>query len=256
MNLFDSKFQDGIGACLAYIEFFSITSQNKALAIVANCCAHITTKQDFHYIREHLETLKARLQSDDKKTIDHVCTIFARLVENQSRDSTILCEILTTDLLKMLQNMIIIQPSLLNSITFTSIIHMLYTAASSCPKLAVTLLRMNIAETLVCLLTGSAENKSHTRKSITYKPATLIHTETTSISSIKHTDPIDLLSRTPQELYEIVSLIGEMMPKLPNDEPLFQVDQFLRSNQVDNDSGPILWHWQDDQGKLNANKHH
>ena len=60
-----------------------------------------------------------------------------------------------------MQTMLVVQPSLLNSITFVSIIHMLYIFSAYCPILAVTLLKMNIAETIMCLLTGSAEGKSN-----------------------------------------------------------------------------------------------
>ena len=223
------------------------------MTIVANCCSHITTTNDFKYIREHLEVLSSRLQSDDKKTIEHVCTIFSRLVENFHRDSTILREFLSTDLLKTFQTMIVIQPSLLNSVTFLSIIHLLYICSASCPSLAVTLLKMNIAETLVCLLTGSAEGKSLTKKSFTYKSASLsLNNDNPVLSSIQSSIPIELISRTPQELYDIVSLIGEMMPKLPVDEPLFQVEQFFHPTRIDDPqaNSPALWHWQDDEGQL------
>jgi E3 ubiquitin-protein ligase TRIP12 len=154
--------------------------------------------------------------------------------------------------------MLVVQPSLLNSITFVSIIHMLYIFSAYCPILAVTLLKMNIAETIICLLTGSAEGKSLIKTiPITYKSAALSTNETTSsmnLSSIQQTNTIELTSRTPQELYEIVSLIGEMMPRLPIDEPLFQVDQLFRRNTSSHraydatSNGYVLWHWQDDQG--------
>ncbi|CAF0758204.1 unnamed protein product [Rotaria sordida] len=244
---------DGIGACLEYIDFFSITSQHKALSIVANCCTHILTSTDFKYIREHLENLTNRLRSDDKKTIEHICLIFTRLVENFYRDSTILCEIASQELLKTMQTMIIVQPSLINSITFVSIIHMLYIFSAYCPILAITLLKMNIAETLICLLTGSVEGKIITKKSITYKSAALSMNESiTNMTTIQQINNIELISRIPQELYEIVSLIGEMMPKLPIDEPLFQVDQLFRAGRGydANANGYVLWHWQDDQGQL------
>ncbi|CAF3685930.1 unnamed protein product [Rotaria sp. Silwood1] len=245
---------DGIGACLEYIDFFSITSQHKALSIVANCCIHIVTSNDFKYIREHLENLSNRLRSDDKKTIEHICSIFTRLVENFYRDSTILCEIASQELLKTMQTMIIVQPSLINSITFVSIIHMLYIFSAYCPILAVTLLKMNIAETLICLLTGSVEGKIITKKSITYKSAALssINETITNMTTIQQINNIELISRTPQELYEIVSLIGEIMPKLPIDDPLFQVDQLFRAGRGydANANGYVLWHWQDDQGQL------
>jgi hypothetical protein len=118
---------------------------------------------------------------------------------------------------------------------------------------------MNIAETIMCLLTGSAEGKSLIKNiPITYKSAALSTNEITStnISSIQVTNTIELISRTPQELYEIVSLIGEMMPRLPSDEPLFQVDQLFRRHALSHraydasSNGYVLWHWQDDQGNI------
>lgn len=158
-----------------------------------------------------------------------------------------------------MQSMLVVQPSLLNSITFVSIIHMLYIFSAYCPILAVTLLKMNIAETIITLLTGASEGKSTTKTiPITYKSAALSTNEPTSmtISSIQSANTIELISRSPQELYEIVSLIGEMMPRLPTDEPLFQVDQLFRRSALTHRAydasshGYVLWHWQDDQGKF------
>ncbi|CAF4250207.1 unnamed protein product, partial [Rotaria magnacalcarata] len=97
-------------------------------------------------------------------------------------------------------------PSILNSVTFVSIIHMLYIFSAYCPILAVTLLKANIAETLICLLTGSIDGKIITKKSITYKSAALSINEIAKVQPINNN--IDIVARTPQELYEIVSLIG------------------------------------------------
>jgi hypothetical protein len=43
-----------------------------------------------------------------------------------------------------------------------------------------------------------------------------------------------------------------MIPRLPIDEPLFQVDQLFRVGRGydANANGYALWHWQDDQGQL------
>lgn len=64
---------------------------------------------------------------------------------------------------------------------------MLSVMCANCPELALTLLRQNIAETLLYLLTGSAE--------------------------INNQDEVELVPRSPQELYEITCLIGELMPR-------------------------------------------
>ena len=223
------------------------------MTIVANCCSHILTPNDFKSIHNHLENLSNRLRSDDKKTIEHVCSIFSRLVENFHRDATILTSLASEELLKTMQTMIIAQASLINGQTFVSIIHMLYIFSAYSPTLAITLLKMNITETLVCLLTGSAEGKLLAKKSITYKSAALPTNEPiNNLTSIQQANNVELIPRTPQELYEIVSLLGEMMPRLPVDDPLFQVDQLFRMGKGYDvsSSGHAIWHWQDDQGQL------
>ena len=57
---------------------------------------------------------------------------------------------------------------------------------------------------------------------------------------------IELTQRNPQELYEITSLVAELMPPLPADG-IFAVDALLvRPGAYIRD--PVLWQWQDDKG--------
>ena len=57
---------------------------------------------------------------------------------------------------------------------------------------------------------------------------------------------LQLVSRTPQELYEMVSLIGELMPKLPSDG-IFAIDALLRKGGMTN-TDAVIWQWRDDRG--------
>jgi len=59
--------QNGVLACLTYVDFFSMPAQRHALAVTANCCQNLTP-DDFHYIQDSLPLLSARLTS-------HVCLI-------------------------------------------------------------------------------------------------------------------------------------------------------------------------------------
>lgn len=57
---------------------------------------------------------------------------------------------------------------------------------------------------------------------------------------------VELVSRSPQELYEMTCLIGELMPKLPSDG-IFVVDALLeRPNNAIPDT--VQWQWRDEQG--------
>jgi E3 ubiquitin-protein ligase TRIP12 len=56
---------------------------------------------------------------------------------------------------------------------------------------------------------------------------------------------VELVSRSPQELYEITCLIGELMPRLPTDG-LFSVDALLeRTPPMAQDA--VTWQWRDDR---------
>ena len=59
-------------------------------------------------------------------------------------------------------------------------------------------------------------------------------------------DDIELASRSPQELYELVSLISELMPRLPS-TGIFSVDALLNKSMAP-PLESITWEWQDDRG--------
>ncbi|XP_064615750.1 E3 ubiquitin-protein ligase TRIP12-like [Liolophura sinensis] len=208
----------GIAACLMYLDFFSISAQRCALAITANC-AQSMNGEDFHYIRDSLPLLSGRLNHSDKKSVESCCLCFSRLVDNFQHDQRLLKEIAVHGLLTNIQQLLIISPPLISTGTFVMVIRMLATMCASCPDLAVLLLKQKIEETLCYLLVGTSDCA---RKNV------------------------ELVSRTPQEMYEIVCLIGELMPKLPSDG-IFAVDAMLRKgNSVNTDA--VVWQWRDDRG--------
>ncbi|CAH1781422.1 unnamed protein product [Owenia fusiformis] len=208
----------GIGACLMFLDFFSINAQRCALAITANCCQNINP-DEFHYVRESLALLSARVNTSDKKSVESTCLCFSRLVENYQHDERILKEIAAHGLLSNTQQLLVVTPPLIPTGTFVMVIRMLAVMCANCSDLAVVLLKQNIADTLCFLLVGTSE------------PSTGL---------------IELVARTPQELYELVCLIGELMPKLPTDG-IFAVDSMLRRHPTVN-TDAVIWQWRDDRG--------
>ncbi|XP_029650609.1 E3 ubiquitin-protein ligase TRIP12 isoform X2 [Octopus sinensis] len=208
----------GIAACLMYLDFFSISAQRSALTITANCVQNLTA-DEFHYIRDSLPLLSARVNHQDKKSVESCCLCFSRLVDNFQHDQRILKEIAVHGLLTNIQQLLVVSPPIINTGTFVMVIRMLALMCGSCPDLAVVLLKQKIAETLCYLLVGSSDQASQS---------------------------IELISRTPQELYEIVCLIGELMPKLPSDG-IFSIDSMLKKgSSVSGDA--VIWQWRDDRG--------
>ncbi|XP_062699654.1 E3 ubiquitin-protein ligase TRIP12 [Aedes albopictus] len=209
---------NGVSACLTYLDFFSINAQRAALAITANCCLNLHT-EEFHFVKESLPLLARLLAQQDKKSVESICTAFYRLVDSFQHDPTILQEIASMELLKNCQQLLVVTPSVLNSGTFTNVVRMLSVMCANCPDLAITLLKNDIASTLLYLLTGSAEPVA---------------------------SDVELVPRSPSELYEITCLIGELMPRLPTDG-IFAVDSLLERAQT-NVQDAVQWQWKDDRG--------
>ncbi|CAH1114025.1 unnamed protein product [Psylliodes chrysocephalus] len=208
----------GVSACLMYLDFFSINAQRNALSITANCCLNLNS-EEFQYVQESLPLLASRLTQQDKKCVESVCLAFSRLVDSFQLEPSRLQEIASTELLTNLQQLLVVTPPIVSTGTFITVLRMLSVMCANCPDLALTLLKQNIAETLVYLLTGSAELSQ---------------------------EDVELVPRQPQEQFEITALIGELMPKLPTDG-IFAVDSLLeRPTSISKDQPG--WQWRDDRG--------
>ncbi|XP_026764305.2 E3 ubiquitin-protein ligase TRIP12 isoform X3 [Galleria mellonella] len=208
----------GVSACLTYLDFFSINAQRAALSITANCCQNLTP-DEFHLVRDSLQLLANRLTQQDKKSVECVCLAFSRLVDSFQHDPARLQEIATPELLTNLQQLLVVQPPLISGATFITVLRLLWVMCAACPQLALALHQRSIADTLLCLLTGST----------------------------LHQEQVELLPRLPQELYEITCLIGELMPRLPTDG-IFAVDAHLDRPWSAANDRTAHWQWRDDRG--------
>jgi len=208
----------GISACLLYLDFFSIIAQRRALTITANCVQSMSA-EEFHYMRDNISLLSGRLNHSDNKSVESVCLCFARLVDNFQNDQRLLKEIAVHDLLTNIQQLLVMSPSVISTSVFVTVVRMLVVMCSNCPDLAVILLKQKIAETLRYLLTGSSATDE---------------------------ECFEVVQRTPQEYFEIVSLIGELLPRLPSDG-IFSVNNLLLKGGAISTDGSF-WQWQDDRG--------
>uniref|UniRef100_A0A2K6MND1 E3 ubiquitin-protein ligase n=1 Tax=Rhinopithecus bieti TaxID=61621 RepID=A0A2K6MND1_RHIBE len=209
----------GLADCLLYLEFFSINAQRNALAIAANCCQSITP-DEFHFVADSLPLLTQRLTHQVKYSVESTCLCFARLVDNFQHEENLLQQVASKDLLTNVQQLLVVTPPILSSGMFIMVVRMFSLMCSNCPTLAVQLMKQNIAETLHFLLCGASNGSCQ--------------------------EQIDLVPRSPQELYELTSLICELMPCLPK-EGIFAVDTMLKKGNAQNTDGAI-WQWRDDRG--------
>lgn len=132
----------GVSACLTYLDFFSINAQRSALSITANCCQNLTI-DEFPLVQESLATLSAHLTHPDKKSVESICLAFSRLVDCFQMECSIISEIASTALLTNLQQLLVVIPPIISTGTFVSVIRMLSVMCSSCPEIAVQLLKLS-----------------------------------------------------------------------------------------------------------------
>lgn len=93
----------------------------------------------------------------------------------------LLQQVASKDLLTNVQQLLVVTPPILSSGMFIMVVRMFSLMCSNCPTLAVQLMKQNIAETLHFLLCGASNGSCQ--------------------------EQIDLVPRSPQELYELTSLI-------------------------------------------------
>ncbi|KAH7961529.1 hypothetical protein HPB52_009577 [Rhipicephalus sanguineus] len=208
----------GVSACLTYLDFFSMSAQRAALTVAANCCQSLTA-DEFPLVGDSVALLSGRLSHGDRKSVESACLALARLVDCLAAHGPLLQEVAAQGLLPAAQGLLALSPPPVSSATFVMVVRMLAVLCAACPHLAVQLLNNNIAETLRFLLMGNSDPLG---------------------------DDIELVPRSPQELYEITSLIAELMPVLPQDG-IFVVDSLLvKPNAHQTDA--VLWKWRDDRG--------
>ena len=132
----------GVSSCLTYLDFFSINAQRSALSITANCCQNLTI-DEFSLVQESLATLSSHLTHPDKKSVESICLAFSRLVDCFQLECAIISEIASTALLTNLQQLLVVIPPIISTGTFVSVIRMLSVMCSSCPEIAVQLLKLS-----------------------------------------------------------------------------------------------------------------
>ena len=233
----------GVNACLMYLDFFSMNAQRAALSITANCCQSLST-DEFKYVQNSLSTLSTHLNNSDKKCVESICLAFSRLIDSFHNQPIILTEIASNDLFANLQQLLVITPPLISTNTFVMIIRMMSTTCICCPSIAVDLLKLNIHDTLCYLLIGSKATDLNLHLNSEKQQRKSTSNDSTSNTKVAVVEEIELITRSPQELYEITSLIAELMPKLPTDgifsvEALFNKQSFTQLDEV-------IWQWKDD----------
>ncbi|XP_035227054.1 E3 ubiquitin-protein ligase TRIP12-like [Stegodyphus dumicola] len=207
----------GIEICLMFFDFFSQNAQRAAFAIIANCCQNILY-DEFNLVSSSLPQLSGWLMLSDSKCVESLCLAFSRLVDCMKSQPSHLSEIASLEMLFNVKQLLSVSPCVLSSRTFASVVRMLSQISAASSELSVLLMKQNISETLRFLLIGTSNCDNG----------------------------IELVPRSAQEMFEIASLICELMPSLPQDG-LFAIDSQI-AKPKNNKQGSVVWQWRDSTG--------
>jgi len=182
-----------LGACLMFLDFFQIATQRSSVTLAANICRQVPP-DSFDRVADSIPTLTQLLQNSDTKVMEKGVVSFARLADSFYGHEDKLTALTKHGLLKQLVRLLSLHnTNTLSSPSFTLVLRLLTTLCTCCPSLALPLLEENIPSVVQSVLAGTGNSES------------------TSSSSV-----------TTEQLYEILSLINELLPVLPKD-----VNQFF-----------------------------
>ncbi|XP_024534679.1 E3 ubiquitin-protein ligase UPL3 [Selaginella moellendorffii] len=184
-------------AVLSYLDFFSTGVQRVAVSTAANICRQLPS-DGVNFVMESVPILTNLLQYQDPKVVDHASLCLTRIADsfaNSSEKIDVLCSHGLIPLAARLvsvsnPNGAMVPQTSLSASTYTGLIRLLSSCASGSASASESLLLLNISSILKDILTGAGL------------------TSTTSVAPS--------ISRLPEQLFEIVNLVNELLPPVPD----------------------------------------
>ncbi|XP_049374949.1 E3 ubiquitin-protein ligase UPL3-like [Solanum verrucosum] len=175
-------------AVLSYLDFFSTGVQRVALATAANMCKKLPSDAA-DFVMEAVPLLTNLLQYHDAKVLEHASICLTRIAEAFASSPEKLDELCNHGLVTQAASLISTSNSgggqaSLSTETYTGLIRLLCTCASGSPLGAKTLMMLGISGILKDILSAS----------VSISPA---------------------MSRPAEQIFEIVNLVNELLPPLP-----------------------------------------
>lgn len=188
----------GLMAVLSYLDFFPTGVQRTAVSTAATMCtglgpAHVSS------VKDALPILCNLLQYQDAKVVDNACLALLHIAEAYSKDASLLEQLQTAGLINQALQLISINGSSSSSTqtsiaTYFGMVKLLSTCASGSAAIAQQLLKAGVVDTLRQLLANCSMLSHSGSASPTVAPAL----------------------RTPDQLYEVMTLVHELLPAVPD----------------------------------------
>ncbi|BGP25982.1 E3 ubiquitin-protein ligase TRIP12 [Rhodotorula toruloides] len=201
--------EGGLSALLTYIDFFSFHVQRTAVTAAANCCRNLTP-DSFARVVEVMPIFKNILGYPDQRVVEQGCLAIVRIVDSYRHYPDKLEQLLSNDLLVAVKALLNPDSTTVGASTYAQMLKMLTTATKASPAVAISLVELEIANTLYHLLTGVAppEWKTDEGKQV-------LDRETTAEDDMLVMQ--NLVQRPKEQVAEVLNLVTELLPSLPKD---------------------------------------
>jgi E3 ubiquitin-protein ligase TRIP12 len=186
--------------CFAIFRFNCVLLlfQRVAVSIAANICRQLPSDAA-DFVTEAIPLLTNLLQYQDSKVVEHASVCLMRIAEASATSSEKLDVLCSHGLIPQAARLIsvsntagsLVPQTSLSTSTYTVLIRLLSTCASGSAAAAESLLQLRISSILKNILAGSG----------------LVSSTSVSPSSV---------NRPPEQLYEIVTLVNELLPTTPD----------------------------------------
>ncbi|KAF9136537.1 Ubiquitin fusion degradation protein 4 [Mortierella sp. GBA39] len=197
--------EGGLAAVLLFLDFFSTNVQRTAVKTAANCCRGMH-QDSISVAKDILPNLENLLQYSDQKIVEQACLCFVRLADSYKSNAAHLQSVVTDTVLRTILSLlspnanVIVGPHV-----YTLLLHFLSTVAEHSPPLGFALLEMDIVDTLFLALTGT-----HTPHDCGEESGAL------NVPNVG--------SRPKEQVSEIIGIVSQLLPALPKEDPLFDIE--------------------------------
>ncbi|WVQ72803.1 hypothetical protein IAR50_002363 [Cryptococcus sp. DSM 104548] len=147
--------EDGLGALLNFLPFFSTNVQRTAVTAAANCCRNISPEH-YHKIKAVFPTLRDTLSSGEPRLVEQATLAILRTIESYRHNAGHLEGLLDHDTIAAVN--VLLMPSagspLITPPTYTHLLKALTTSARGSARVAIGLLEAGMTGTIYQILTG------------------------------------------------------------------------------------------------------
>lgn len=194
--------EQGLEACLQYLDFFATSTQRTAVTTAANCCRNLP-EDSFEAVKRVMPILLGVLNYSDQRVVEQASLCVSRIVESFRYHPSKLEELVTSDLLRAILRLLL--PGATNLIgpsIHAQFLRVLAFSAKASPALSAELFKMNVVETLYQILTGVS-------------PPEVGEDIVSKLDSVVVMQA--LIHRPREQVIETLNVICELLPGLPKD---------------------------------------